>query len=231
MSRTNVLLLASLLGCECRAAPRPPKSIKPAVPVSATLIVPLLDHDLEQVIVDARVPTGYRAELSDAASFDRAPWDPEISFISAFDRRYGTVQAPDFMSDDCSTFAGRPTSIPVTYEPYSIPVVRVRREPRSDGSVFVCKPAPIVNGLNQITPWTMVVRNLRWRGDQFQCQVKFGGDVDFASMHVAPVTYDHGKPSPARIDDAIAICDSMTLRPPPAEGSNTSGLSGSEDPP
>ena len=206
------LLVALMTAAGCRHVPLRP--IEPAVKTDATLLVPLLHGDVEKVIAELRVPSGYGPAPTVDGSIDfwRGKGDPDIWLVSAFAAENGQRRPPDFIEDDCTWTRNG--------EQYDS---RPRFDHNPNGTILVCQdhePQPSVGVLR-----TLVVRDFQWHGDRFQCQVRFDELGDLG----AP--YDHGKPSPARIEDAIAICDSMTLRPAPAQGSNASGGSGSEDPP
>lgn len=80
--------------------------------------------------------------------------------------------------------------------------VLIRREARDDGWVAVCE----IRNRTDPMHW-FVVRRIRWGKQDFQCEVDFS-DWDWIQDR------ESATPSRDRIEEAIAVCDSVKLREP-----------------
>lgn len=174
--------------------PKPLTPIAPSQRMKATLSVPDLGNDNHHaVMAEIRVPPNYyMAMWGNEVTFTRRKTDPEISVRSL------------------ATSDGQPSPAPfIDHACGGIPNGRlIRAEDAKDGWSIVCE------GELPHMPTTVVVRDLRSLGNEVQCSVTFS-DHDLWKGDGPDLTApsDHGKPSSSRVNDALAICASVTLRP------------------
>lgn len=191
-TRNSLVLLIALLGCT-----HEPESIHPAMHYASRLAAPTLGISSVQVGVDISVPQHYSMQiLQNVVHFRRNPLDPAITLFSQGGNDKKAIDNDGFTAKDCGGGDERIANVNGR---------AVRVESRPDGWVVVC----VDKATPDDWPWTRVVRDVQWDGAHYQCEVEFRGLMHDEREPGYP--FDHGRPSQARIAEAIAICDSMKL--------------------
>ena len=179
------MLLCAVVGCSKRAY----DSIKPTDAYEETLIIPA-GSGYDAVLAKMKIPSGYDQTASTSAGeFEvwRKQAEPQIIVRSSL--AADGESHPDYLGK-CESDQYTERRI-------------VRRESRSDGEMFVCQDYS--HDLHPRIEGTFVVRLIRRHNEPVECSVAFPAIFDLSS----DLERD---PSPERLADAIAICDSLTLR-------------------
>ena len=190
MSTRTLHALCLLVGC--RSEQSPAKVHASLTPVSQLVLpVPVGRHSSQ---VHLRVPANYVFQFIKAQQLGHlsTDWDePQIELTSESVDYQNHPRPSPLRDEHCGlahpdgTTQGDPTFWKVA-----------KYEPRSEGFLIVCQHFE----KGHITR-TRVVRNWQWEGHPFQCEVRFSEpDVD---------------PSASRVNDAIAICDTVEPREMP----------------
>ncbi|MEO6776084.1 MAG: hypothetical protein ABI467_24190 [Kofleriaceae bacterium] len=165
--------------------------------MKARIWVPDLNKGTDVVVAELSVPNGYYMQMWDnEVTFQRHTGDPEISLrsLATVEAEPGSSERPPlrFLGQACE---GVPNGR------------RTQLDTNADGWSVVC------TGETRHMPITFVVRDLRDVGNELQCVITFT-DYDFwrSDDRDPNAASDHGRPSPARVADALAICASVTLR-------------------
>lgn len=190
---SSLALLIAFVACS-----REPLSIHPSTHYTSRLAAPRLGGDFDPVGVDISVPEGYSMQiLQGTVNFRRRNLDPAIQLYSQGGNDQQVIDNSGFTTKDCG--GGDEHLANVNGR-------AARTEARPDGWMAVC-----VDTSNPDNPsdwrWTKVVRDVQWDGAHYQCHVMFRGLAN--DDHEPDYAFDRGRPSQARITDAIEICDSM----------------------